>query len=867
MLKKIIDGILRYKGVILFAMALLFAVTIVGTVFLSLNKNKINSDVSSYLDEDSDTKTGLVFMESQFSIRGYVTLVVRVDENKEEQKLLYEKIDNLSENKLITGITWSGSMDGIETTESKLNEAIEIIYDNSELLEKALEKYSVAENVDDMVALLEIASYAHSDVDLVDPSALRSFLRRETATEGVYDYVLLFLLATDGVGEESYALLDDIKSEFSDTSYASSGTIETGQRLLNDTLADLPWFILAGVGVVVIILLLTTSSWVEPFIMLLTLTVGIVISMGMNYLFPSISIISFAISAVLQLAITMDYAVFYTHLYRKNRGLLDAKEATLSTWPEAAASILASGLTTVGGFVALYCMQFKIGADIANVLIKGIVLSVVTVLLLQPILTYLLDKQIVSTTHAFTKKFNEKAKLKKPIEKGMIAKPVARFSVFARIGIAVVAVGLLVPCYLAQSKVPFSYLQLYEKENTTEEQVLSNELGNQLILAVPFEIKKDGKTHKDFAKEIESIGGERVSGVMSAFTVLNIDEKYVKIILNRSDTTIDTTMVEFLDLLGLEENETEQLTDVVERLAELSEGVDFSTVDSYFRKIDDKWYTLYTVSFNGNVEDEEAQSIYAGITALCDSYFGKDTSHAIGMVISGYEMAQITPGDFLRVTIVSVVIIFLIVTILLRNPLKSLLIVLVIELGIWLNLSFSYLAGESINFIVYVIISSVELGCTVDYAILFANTFERNRDECKSGKECAVLSATQSMPAIFTGALMISAVCAGMYFISSNIVIKQLVGVLARGAAISFVLVAVVITAIWSFFPVQRKKINFAEKVAEIDKKMEESTENESSSAPSKPSDGAKNSPKKPVPGVSHAPSNGSKNNNKKKKK
>ncbi len=827
MLKKIITGILKYKGVIIFAMALLFAVSVVGTVFFVIKGDKINSDVASYLDEKSETKTGLVFMEEKFGIRGYATLVVRVDENNKQEEILRTKIEELSKQPLIAGITWAGAMDAVGPAEAKITEALHLIDDNKELIEKALSQVSDADlkSVEDVRALLTMVDEVGPDADLIDATAMYKFLRQKTATDGVYDYVVLFMLSTDGAGQESYALLDTIKATFSYTDIASSGSIEMAQRLTNDAMNDLPWFILMGVCVVLVILFLTTSSWIEPFIMLLTLTVGIVVSMGLNYLFPSISIISFAISAVLQLAITMDYAVFYVHLYRKNRALLDAKEATLSAWPEAAASILASGLTTVGGFAALYCMQFRIGADMANVLIKGIVLSVVTVLLLQPVLTYLLDKQIVSTTHHLVEGFNKKARLKKPIEKGVIARPIARFSVFSRIVLVVIALGLFVPCYIAQSKVPFSYLELYEKENVTEEQKLSNELGNQIILAVPLEIQKEGKTHKDFAAAIEEAGKGRISSVMSAFTALQANEKYVKALLDRSVDGSKTDLSDlsaYVTLLDLEEDEIERLTDVIERLNTIVGDVDTSAVNSYFTRVDGKWYTLYTISMNGNAEDDEARAVYADIENLCDKYFGKNETHAIGTVISGYEMSRITPGDFLRVTLVSAAIIFLIVTILLRNPLKSFLIVAVIELGIWINLAFSYLAGESVNFIVYVIISSVELGCTVDYAILFANTFERNRESSKSGKECAVLSATQSMPAIFTGTLLISAVCFGMYLISSNIVIRQLVGVLARGAVISFVLVVFLLTAVWSFFPVKKRVVDYAAKMKKIQEKLGE---------------------------------------------
>ena len=831
MLKKIITGILKYKNVIIFALAILFAVSVVGTVFFVVKGDRINSDVASYLDEKSETKTGLTFMEYEFGIRGYATMVVRVDESKGEESVLKEKIKLLSKEELIAGITWAGSLDDVGPTEAKIAEALTLISENKELIEKALDgiEDEDLQAAAEIRMLIKLAEESGTDVDFIDPSSMYSFLRQKTNSDGVYDYVVLFMLSTDGAGQESYALLDRIKEAFSYTDFASSGSIETAQRLTNDVMSDLPWFILMGVCVVLVILFLTTSSWIEPFIMLLTLTVGIVISMGMNYLFPSVSIISFAISAVLQLAITMDYAVFYVHLYHKNRSLLDAKEATISTWPEAAASIIASGLTTIGGFAALYCMQFRIGADIANVLIKGIVLSVATVLLLQPILTYLLDKQIASSTHRFVEKINQKGKRKRPIEKGMIARPVARFSVFSRIVLIVVALGLLVPCYLAQSKVPFSYLELYEKENKTEEQILSNELGNQIIVAVPLEMQKEGATHKDFAAALENAGKGRITSVISAFTALNAEEKYVKLLLDRSDSgTSDLSqLITYLPLLGLEDKETEQLTDVVKKIKSILSEMDTGAIDSYFSRVEGEWYTLYTISMNGNAEDEEARTIYADIDNLCDKYFGKNRTHAIGTVISGYEMNEITPGDFLRVTLVSAAVILLIVCILLRNPLKSFLIVIVIELGIWINLAFSYLAGESVNFIVYVIISSVELGCTVDYAILFANTFERNRKDCQTGKECAVLSATQSMPAIFTGALLISSVCFGMYLISSNIVIRQLVGMLARGAVVSFVLVVFLITAVWSFFPAKRKEVDYAAKMKSIQEKMGEEEQKE----------------------------------------
>ena len=145
-----------------------------------------------------------------------------------------------------------------------------------------------------------------------------------------------------------------------------------------------------------------------------------------------------------------------------------------------------------------------------------------------------------------------------------------------------------------------------------------------------------------------------------------------------------------------------------------------------------------------------------------------------------------------------------------------------IELGIWISLSLTFLAGQEMNFIIYIVISSVQLGCTVDYAILLANTFEHNRDKYASSKECAIQSACEAVPAVFVSAALIIAVCMSVYFVSQNLIIKQLTGMLARGAAISLVLVTFVQTAIMSFFKTERKKTDFEGKIRNLEEKIKE---------------------------------------------
>ena len=308
----------------------------------------------------------------------------------------------------------------------------------------------------------------------VEVGELKSYLKHE-AGDGYYDYVIIMMTDYAPSTNASYELFDNIKAKFATRSYAASGMTETAQVLMSETLGDLPDFILYAVIAAVVILVLATSSYVDPLIVMATLGTSIMISMGINYLYPSVSVISFATSAVLQLAITMDYSIFFMHIYKKNRKELSAFDSAVKSVPEAASSILASGLTTIGGFVALYFMRFRVGADIAGVIIKGVVMSLLTILILQPIITLLMDKVISKTTHDILGKINAGIRKKKPdfigITKENVVRPVVTFLTgnWQRIALTVIAVALLVPAFLGQNKLQYSYFKMYEEKNDTPE--------------------------------------------------------------------------------------------------------------------------------------------------------------------------------------------------------------------------------------------------------------------------------------------------------------------------------------------------------------------------------------------------------------
>ena len=262
MLKKIGRNTIKYRNIVSLVFAIVFAISIVGTVFLVVNENKINSDMVSYLDDDSQTKRGLVFLKEQFDIRGNATVIVRVDENSAEDGQKFRSaIENVKKLKGVTNVTWYGAVESFYSLQNDFDEILKFFDENKQNLVDLFDKLadtSLGENLDDIKALLALTDYYGKD--FIKTGDLESYLRHETKTEGVYDYVVLVLTDIDA-GNNAYALLDGIKSEFSYTSYAATGTTETAKQLLDDTMKSLPWFIVWGIASVLIILFFTTKSY------------------------------------------------------------------------------------------------------------------------------------------------------------------------------------------------------------------------------------------------------------------------------------------------------------------------------------------------------------------------------------------------------------------------------------------------------------------------------------------------------------------------------------------------------------------------------------------------------------------------------
>lgn len=694
--------VVNNKKWILIITAAMVALSIVGTVFLIVN-NKINSNMLEYLPKETDSYKGIAFLKDNFGIEGDAFVVVEGAESDEELINSVAKIKK--EIKGITQFVW---------------------YDDIVFIESMLTKLpSFSQKVD------------------IKTDEIKSYLRQPIYTDGVitsYNYVLLVLFDYAPSTFEAFNVHKQIRAELGDNlgrSVAISGMTALSDTILTDTMKEVPYYIIFSVLTVALILLLCSESFVEPLVLILTLGVSILLNMGSNYFYPQISIISFAACSVLQLGITMDYAIFLLHAYKEDRLLFDPREAAKKALPRTFMGILDSCLTTIGGFVALYFMRFSIGADLAKILIKGVVLSLVTIVVLQPCLMIIFDKAMQKTKH----------KTLQPNFAAMTGKVIK-----ARHIIIIVTILMIVPAFIGQKNVNFSYLKVYKPSPIQNSQeVLAQKLANQIILAVPLDTKAG--THKEFMSDL--MEDEKISNILGAYTIFDMDVEEIK------------------DLLAMP---------LVGQAAPMK---------LLFSKVGDSYYTMYLATIEGDTEDKEAFATYNYLNDKLNYYF--EESYPFGILTGVGDMAKITIKDFLRVTIISAAIIFIVMSLLLKSMLKSAMMVLLIELAIWLNISINTMLGIPVNFMIYIIISSVQLGCTIDYAILLSTRFEQAK---KRGldTQTAIKQATKSaFPSIILSALIIIGACLSVYFVTSNLLVKEMAYLMARGGAISCLLVLFVL--------------------------------------------------------------------------
>ncbi|MEG1535903.1 MAG: MMPL family transporter [Clostridia bacterium] len=701
-MKKFANFIVKHKIFIIVMMLLLTIASIVAMVFVN-----VNSDILSYLPDGVKMTDGMNFMREQFDMQGDAIVGV----SKLDYTTMLDITKQIAALKGVKpgGVIWIGSileMGGISMGGVETDDIVDSIMSNEDVLNLFLPSRKPNEKFD---------------------------------KSQVGDFVVMLQLNVAPSSKEALAIIDTLNNTIlKDYEHAIGGTTQMTKDIFDSTIGEIWKYIIVAVLVMFIILLLTSNSIVEPFVFMLTLGISIVVNMGTNIFLKDVSVVTFAASSILQLGLSMDYAIFLMHAFAEEKEkTLDENLAMRRAIPRTFSTIAASALTTVGGFLALFFMRFKIGADLGLVLAKGVFLSLVTVLVLQPCLMLITSKIHEKTTHRLFV-----PKLKK----------VGSFSISHRKIVVAICTALLIPTILMQSNVDLNYIKFVQaKENPTEIQKNVDHLGNSLILILPSNPTMNYAFLEDL-KEVES-----VSGVMGAYSMVDKatgNQLYLGV------------------MLGLIPDEASMIKN-------------FLNTD----------YTMCTINLLADPESKEATAVLQKITELADKNFKGEKYYITGMSQAVEDLRGITPRDNAVVSIVSILIIFIILVFALRSFKLSALLIAVIEFGIFLNLSLSYVIGQEINFMAYIIISSIQLGATVDYAILYTVKYQRYLD-IMPAKEAGYKALRDSGSSVITSVAIMAGCCLSVSLVTTNKIVSEITMMIARGSIISGILVMVLLPAL-----------------------------------------------------------------------
>jgi len=578
--------------------------------------------------------------------------------------------------------------------------------------------------VDSVLWLDDIAD-VYMPLEMQDTDTVEAWYTDESA---------LFVLS---VNENSYADTIQEITKIVGEKALMSGEALNQATIQTRTMDEVSMIMLYALPLVLIILLISTSSWFEPVLFLITIGVAILMNEGTNVFLREISFVTRATSAILQLAVSIDYAVFLLHSFARYRDKgIDVKESMKKAMVESSSAIAASAATTMFGFLALVLMKFKIGPDMGIVLVKGVLCSYLSVIVMMPVLTLYTTKVMDKTRHR---------KLL-PSFKGF-----GRFSVRICIPLAVFVFILIIPGFLGQQRNEFVYgssaMHSTDSKLRKDAEFIDSIFGGsqQMVLIVP-----EGNIANETAltKEIE-----KITGIVS--------------VISYSGTVGRQIPQEIL---------TED---------QLSE----------FRS---NKYGRIIIYAKTPEEGEEAFNVVEAIRDAASRYY-ENTYYLLGQTVVNYDLKNTITGDYLPVTLASVLAIGLVLLVTFRSVSIPLILLLTIEGAVWINLSIPYFTGNSLNYIGYQIISSVQLGATVDYGILFTQRYLENRKITKK-HEAAKLAVSETAASILTPAGILTIAGATLGVVSSNGIISQLGMILGRGAAVSAAMVLFFLPALLIIF-------------------------------------------------------------------
>ena len=564
---------------------------------------------------------------------------------------------------------------------------------------------------------------------------------------------------------------DTMKAITAIRSIAGKQCFVSGMSAMVTDLKDLcekeePIYVGIAVALACVAMMIFMDNWITPFVFLMSIGMAILLNMGTNYFLGEISYLTKALSAVLQLAVTMDYSIFLWHSYEEQKSMYeDNNEAMAVAINNTLTSVVGSSITTVAGFIALCFMSYTLGLDLGIVMAKGVILGVIGCVTTLPSMILVLDKLLQKTSH--------KSLLP---DMGKVASGITKvFPVFL-----ILFLGLVLPSYLS-----------YKATNNEVYYDLGETLPEDMAYVVA-----NSKLQEDF-------------GVGATHMVL--------VSTDVSDTDVRAMIHEMENVEGIKY--ALGLESVVGPL--VPEEMLPESVKEVLKS--DDWELLLVNSEYKTATDEVNAQINE-LNTILKKYDSKGM--LIGEAPCTKDLIETTDEDFKVVNTVSIVAIFVIIALVEKSITLPLILVAVIELSIFINLGLAHLTGTSLPFIAPICISTIQLGATVDYAILMTTRYKQERYEGRDKREAVTNALKVSIPSIIVSAMGLFSATFGVALYSDVDIISSLCDLMARGAIVSMFAVILFLPAMFMLFDkmICVTSIGFRNKNAEPSNTLKERT-------------------------------------------
>ena len=733
-----------------------FLTFIVMAIFCVFSRNwvNVNDDITSYLAKDTETRRGLDIMESEFTTFATANVMV--------SSITYDAAEKLAPK--------IGAIDGVHSVEF---DATEAHYKNASAL---------------------------------------------------------FAVTFDGdtTSEVSEKAMDEIKSLLADyDTYISS---EVGNPMEQTIKSEMVVVLGIAVFIIIAVLLFTSKTYMEIPVLLITFGAAALLNMGTNYWFGTISYVTDSIAVVLQLALAIDYAIILCHRYTEEREHLEARDAAVAALSKAIPEISASSLTTISGLAALSLMHFRLGYDMGIVLIKAIIMSMLSVFLLMPGLLVLFSKLIDKTHHrSFVPKISLWGKL----------------TVKTRYVIPPLFLIIAAAAFVFANRCPYVYGYstldtVKQNESKIADKMVASTFGTDNLVAM---LVPSGSYEKEAQllnvisaqPEVESAMGlaniEAMDGytVTSALTPRQFAELtdqdieaarllYAAYAVNEKDygqivSSIDDYTVPLVDIvLFLRDQENAGYItlerDMSDMLDEMCAELEFGLA-----QLEGENWSRFVIYLNLPEESEETYEFLDTLHGIAGAYYSDCV--LVGESVNARDLRSSFSTDNLLISILSALFVVVVLLFTFRSVGLPLLLIIVIQSSIWINFSVPYLTSSNLFFISYLIVSAIQMGANIDYAIVISS---RYLDLKKSMpiKEAMIETLNQAFPTIITSGAMLASAGLIIGRMTSDNTISSIGTCLGRGTIISIFLVMGVLPQILLLGDILIEKTAFAIKVPEI---------------------------------------------------